>query len=234
MPALAAGASIGAKRNLAISRARGDVILHFDDDDVYAPAYARLLARPLAAKAARIAKLSAWFVLDAKTGRVGYVDTDDAGKLAAAPQNVKYFLDRARTSYGFTLAYTKRLALDCPFDDDLSLGEDAKFLIDAADRGAAPAYLRDAAGVVLHVQHGENATKSVCLDSVNADFLRRSPLKTVLPAFREPIDDEGGGLFLYDVELAAARSKDDFLARLLTFINTDEGHAADRSHKLGI
>ena len=31
--------TIGEKRNLAIQNASGDVICHFDDDDLYAPTY---------------------------------------------------------------------------------------------------------------------------------------------------------------------------------------------------
>ena len=63
----------------------------------------------------------------------------------------------------------------------------------------------------------------------------QSRRRRILPDFPRPIDDEpSSGLFVFDTEKAAAKSKDAFLARLLTFINTDHGHAPDRNTKLGI
>ena len=49
-----------------------------------------------------------------------------------APENARSFLRDARTSYGFSLAYDRAYAAAHPFEADLSLGEDAKFLRSAA------------------------------------------------------------------------------------------------------
>jgi hypothetical protein len=64
-----AGSTLGAKRNLAVARAAGTVVLHFDDDDVYAPFYARIAVWPLAAGLGfAVSKRSAWAAFDATTG----------------------------------------------------------------------------------------------------------------------------------------------------------------------
>ena len=63
------GSTLGAKRNLAVARAAGTVVLHFDDDDVYAPFYARIAVWPLAAGLGfAVSKRSAWAAFDATTG----------------------------------------------------------------------------------------------------------------------------------------------------------------------
>jgi hypothetical protein len=82
------------------------------------------------------------------------------------------------------------------------------------------------------VQHGENATKSVALASVGADFLARAPVGRARQT--DGAAASRGGLFVFDVEKAAAPTRDAFLAKLMAFLNTDDGHAPDRASKLGI
>ena len=54
------GASIGAKRNALIEAARGEVIVHFDDDDYYAPNYIAEMLSYLN-RNVDLVKLSGWF-----------------------------------------------------------------------------------------------------------------------------------------------------------------------------
>ena len=99
-------------------------------------------------------------------------------------------------------------------------------------------YHRDASASCLHVQHGENATKSVALESAGPDFLAASPLAAVVDAgFFAPraSDGDAAGLFVFDAARAATAGDDDQLRGLLLhFINSDAGHAEDRGAKLGI
>ena len=170
--------------------------------------------------------------LDAR-GRVTAVRRFDASQ---APENARSFLRDARTSYGFSLAYDRAYAAAHPFEADLSLGEDAEFLRSADPRVVR--YHRDASASCLHVQHGENATKSVALESAGPDFLAASPLAAVVDAgFFAPraSDGDAAGLFVFDAARAATAGDDDQLRGLLLhFINSDAGHAEDRGAKLGI
>ena len=88
------------------------------------------------------------------------------------------------------------------------------------------------------MQHGENATKSVALESAGPDFLAASPLAAVVDAgFFAPraSDGDAAGLFVFDAARAATAGDDDQLRGLLLhFINSDAGHAEDRGAKLGI
>jgi len=124
--------------------------------------------------------------LDAR-GRVPAARRVDA---CQAPENARSFLRDARTSYGFSLAYDRAYAAAHPFEADLSLGEDARFLRSADPRVVR--YHRDASASCLHVQHGENATKSVALESAGPDFLAASPLagqekRAKFPTSKAPI-----------------------------------------------
>ena len=54
--------TIGQKRNLAIQHASGDIICHFDDDDLYAPEYIATMVGAMEREGADFVKLSAWLV----------------------------------------------------------------------------------------------------------------------------------------------------------------------------
>jgi glycosyltransferase involved in cell wall biosynthesis len=129
-------AALGAKRRRLAEAARGDVVAHFDDDDLYGPAYVDGLVATLleggrdgAAKAEepRVATLVSWLSLDVETGRVAAYDVDDdrraveaalggaVGDRAAAER-----LCARSLGYGFSFAYTKAAAALAPFDDAVS------------------------------------------------------------------------------------------------------------------
>jgi len=66
--------TLGEKRNAAIERADGDVIAHFDDDDIYAPIYLEHMVGILRKSGRHVCKLKAWYTVDLETGRVGHFD----------------------------------------------------------------------------------------------------------------------------------------------------------------
>eukprot|EP00913_Durusdinium_trenchii_P024557 g23054.t1 len=68
--------SIGVKRNIGVHAASGDLIAHFDDDDLYAPGY---LAMSHFDGAAAL-KLSSWYVGNAEVGAFGYCDAARLGR----------------------------------------------------------------------------------------------------------------------------------------------------------
>lgn len=132
--------SVGAKRNLACERARGEFIVHWDDDDWY--------------PATRISRQTAALV--------------DRGADVCGSSEI-YFYDRARDRAflyrysggglpwvaGTTLAYRRDVWLRRPFAD-VQVGEDAQFVWAAAGRVAD---LRDATLCVAAVHAGNVSPK---------------------------------------------------------------------------
>ena len=199
-------AALGAKRRRLAEAARGDVVAHFDDDDLYGPNYldglvATLLegGRDGAAKAEepRVATLVSWLSLDVETGRVAAYDVDDdrraveaalggaVGDRAAAER-----LCARSLGYGFSFAYTKAAAALAPFDDAISRQEDWQFLTLATSRGAALGLRRDdfAKPLCLHLSHnGRSSTNPVTTFAVDAAGVRAAlgtflrDLCTILP-----------------------------------------------------
>ena len=60
----------------AIQHASGDVICHFDDDDLYAPEYIATMLTAMEAEKADFVKLSAWLVHDLQADATGLFDAD--------------------------------------------------------------------------------------------------------------------------------------------------------------
>lgn len=62
--------TIGEKRNRLKKRATGDVVIHFDDDDYYAPNYLATVLEHL--RAASFFTMHSWFSYDVKTSQFYY------------------------------------------------------------------------------------------------------------------------------------------------------------------
>ncbi|KAH8050043.1 hypothetical protein JL722_11575 [Aureococcus anophagefferens] len=242
-----ARSSLGHKRNVGAREALGSVLLHFDDDDVYGPGYARTLVAPVAFGGYQVAKLSAWLVWDAHSGSAGYVDLDERAltDARACPAMLAPLLRKGRDSYGFNFCYAASLARKLPFPE-IGFGEDAAFIANALRAKHRVAYVRDGAAAVLHVQHGENASRSIALSSCGEPFLRASPLWPSLGGAdlaatggAARADGKAGhenrGLFVFDTERLAARGDDDgAMVSLLSWVQSDAGFAPNRKEKLGL
>jgi cellulose synthase/poly-beta-1,6-N-acetylglucosamine synthase-like glycosyltransferase len=161
--------SIGEKRNLAIDLARGEVIAHFDDDEIYAPNYIITMLKHMHNQRADLTKLSAFFLYSAIHQKFAYWDLLrtsglhfrwDEGPMTALnfPENNNTFSDNY-LGFGFSYLYTKQLWASQPFDS-VSFNEDGAFAAAARARGARIALPADETGLCLHIVHDSNTSIS--------------------------------------------------------------------------
>ena len=102
------GCSVGEKRQHAVLHASGDIIAHWDDDDIYGPTRISEQVLPLVRD-----------VADMTMFRVIWIYFMDSATL---------IIDRSRQFPGFgTLVYKRRIAEGTPFND-YTVGEDIDFL----------------------------------------------------------------------------------------------------------
>ena len=187
--------TIGEKRNLAIQHATGDIICHFDDDDLYAPSYIATMVATMEAEAADFIKLSAWYVHDLQTGSTGHFDGEGDWPHPQLIQLREQFI----YTYGFSFLYRRDLFPTFSFADT-SWGEDQDILKRVRQAGRKLVLFRDTEGICVHNQHGENCSRSFAQVSVPHATLALSPLGHLLDALpiigsalakRIIIDDDG-------------------------------------------
>lgn len=165
--------SIGEKRNRLIEKASGDCIVHFDDDDYYAPTYLNYVVSQL--KKASFFTVHSWFSYDTKTRQFFYWDTEEAGQVryhisALTGMTLKEiefgpFLQKqndhlnvkGKAGYGFSFAYTKEVAERCHFED-IDFAEDRHFYESAEKSGFTLGSEADKQGRVIHVLHESNTS----------------------------------------------------------------------------
>ena len=66
--------TLGEKRNYLVDKARGDIIVQFDDDDYYAPNYVSSMVSTLCERGADLINLRGWFLYDVRSHFFGYWD----------------------------------------------------------------------------------------------------------------------------------------------------------------
>ena len=110
--------SVGAKRNIACERARGDIIVHWDDDDWYPSSRVRVQVRALLDRGADVCGTSVLYYVDRRQQR-GFCYRYAGGGLPWVAGN--------------TLAYRRSAWQRRPFAD-VQVGEDAQFVWGAGDR----------------------------------------------------------------------------------------------------
>jgi glycosyltransferase involved in cell wall biosynthesis len=103
--------TVGAKRNYACERARGDVIVHWDDDDWYPPRRVRVQVCAMLEKRADISGTSRLYYYDTTSGRAFRYQYEGQPRWVA----------------GNTLAYRRDFWRRHPFQD-LQVGEDSQFI----------------------------------------------------------------------------------------------------------
>jgi glycosyltransferase involved in cell wall biosynthesis len=158
--------SVGAKRNKLIAEARGEIIVHFDDDDYYAPSYLQTMVDYLAH--ADFVTLSAWYAYRVSDAFFGYWDTatpfkhhfklaaNDAvsivdGDLMRQPD----YIDANVWGFGFSYAYKKAVSQQAPFSD-INFGEDYDFVNKLRQHPFTLQTAPDTTGLVLHLLHMTN------------------------------------------------------------------------------
>jgi len=162
--------SIGAKRNVAIRIASGGLIAHFDDDDIYSPAYLEQMVGAMLLHRCHAIKLSTWFVFDTARGEIGYCDPNrERGVIPNAD------VDEFTFGYGFSYLYRRDVALKHPFPETF-MGEDYAFLLDLQERLYSVCLLPDVDGICLRLQHGCNTSNAFANDMVHRSVLEHALL----------------------------------------------------------
>lgn len=165
--------SIGEKRNRLVKRAKGEIIVHFDDDDYYAPNYLENVIHRL--QTASFFTISSWFSYDTKTRQFYYWDTEESGEtryilnamsgtrireIELGPYLEKQqdqLNDNGKTGFGFSFAYRREVLQKCRFPD-LDFAEDHQFF-KAIEAGGYPMdFSADLKGMVIHVIHDSNTS----------------------------------------------------------------------------
>jgi len=156
--------TIGAKRNALVKEAKGDILVHMDDDDHYAPHYIESMLTLMANSDADIVKLFGFHLFHQRSGMFAYwdlqhpfplhhmlhPDTDDF------PLGPKSNQKNEEWGYGFSYVYKRKVWDAQPFPDT-SDGEDKQFA-DTAIKNFKHAGMQDTDFVAVHVIHGNNTS----------------------------------------------------------------------------
>ncbi|MDA8018111.1 MAG: glycosyltransferase [Thermoanaerobaculia bacterium] len=140
--------SIGAKRNLGISEARGDLIAHWDDDDWYAEDRLSAQIEPILAGEADITGLTAGVIFELDHWRFWR---------CSSSLHRRMFVGDV---HGGTLVFRRQVAERVRYPDR-SLAEDAFFLRRARACGARLRRL-DNGGRFIYLRHGTNSWSFAC------------------------------------------------------------------------
>ena len=142
-------ATVGHKRNLAVEQSRGEIIVHWDDDDWYAPDRIRHQIQPLLAGQADISGMAAEHFYSLQGGRFW----------GCTPQlHARMFFANV---HGRSIAYARRVWGRQARYPDLSLAEDARFLQAALRQGSRLAR-RPNPDKFVYVRHGANTWQFEC------------------------------------------------------------------------
>jgi glycosyltransferase involved in cell wall biosynthesis len=157
----------GEKRNRAVERARGDVIVFFDDDDYYSPHYVATMVGALHKADANCVKLSGFFVYSQIYHKFGYVDLKQKGgfhfrwsqqpmaALNLSPDDPG--LADQLLGYGFSYVFKKPLWGRHRFPH-VSWNSDTPFVKAVLAEGARLALVDDDSGLCLHILHANNVS----------------------------------------------------------------------------
>jgi len=133
--------TVGAKRNLACREARGEIVVHWDDDDWMAGRRLRYQVGRLLGEGADVCGLATLLFYDAATDRAWQYEY---------PAWARPWV------YGGTLCYTRAFWVRNPFDD-VNVGEDARFVW--SDRPKQILALEDHTFYVAMVHPGNTSPK---------------------------------------------------------------------------
>ena len=158
--------SVGEKRNLLVERARGEIIVQFDDDDYYAPNYVSTMVSALNDRGADLINLRGWFMYDVRSEFFGYwdlmrkeglhyrCDHEGVALTMFSPENNLDF-ENNHLGFGFSYAFKRNVweavkfpTIDWNEDGEFSLEVRSKFKVDG---------IHDTQGICLHFLH-DNST----------------------------------------------------------------------------
>ena len=159
---------IGEKRNILIEKARGEIIVQFDDDDYYAPNYVRSMIAALTDRDADMINLRGWFLYDVRSHFFGYWDLmqktgphyccDATGVTAAmfTPEN-NQALDKTHFGYGFSYIFKKKVWEATKFPA-INWNEDGEFSLHAQSKFKVTG-VHDTTGLCLHILHPDSTSR---------------------------------------------------------------------------
>lgn len=165
-----AGESIGAKRNRACERARGDVLVQWDDDDWYGPSRLAVQVEPILEGGADVTAFRCDTVLDLAAWKWWSPD---------AAVHARLFVGDV---HGGTLAFRRELWLRGSRYPNRSIAEDASLLGDVLRRGARLHRL-DGRGHFVYVRHDSNSWQQFGLGSAGWRPIAEPPLPPLDRAF---------------------------------------------------
>ncbi len=146
--------SIGAKRNMACENAKGDIILHWDDDDWYASDWINLQVNALEVNKADITGLDT----------INFIDL-----IRNKAWTYEYPRKNNSWVHGATLAYRKDFWRGNPFED-ISVGEDVKFLWSIRPKKIyAHEGYQSYIGLVHHKNTSKKQVESACWTEISID-----------------------------------------------------------------
>lgn len=160
--------SIGAKRNLLNEQARGEIILHFDDDDYYGKDYLATMVGCFDT-GIDVVKLSGWYVYSQAYRELGYWDLTQMyglhlrwsrqpmdsvvfGEAYAKDNGIKTLL-----GFGFCYAYRRDSWKKVKFPDK-DFGEDGDFIQAILAGGGHLHQFNDTTGICVHILHSDNVS----------------------------------------------------------------------------
>lgn len=205
--------SVGAIRNFLVEKATGEIIVHFDDDDYYAPNYVSSMVELMSDY--DFVTVSGWYNRDVRTGELFYWDTTVQENFQFVPgfslSINKPFAAHSQTieanvwGYGFSYVYKKTLWEQHQFPN-VDFAEDIYF-VNCFKTHVPSFHFADTQCLVVH-SLWEN-TLSSCfpqyrlpqflLEVINADAshyydsFHESPLKDSFVYFNES-DSEGSDI----------------------------------------
>lgn len=152
-----------------IARAKGEYIVHFDDDDYYSPQYITHMITTLEEGDVDICKLSSFFLLYKKSGSLAYWDLliktgihfewnrECLQPIVMTQQNNRNLL-QMHFGYGFSLVYKRSVWEGSKFQH-IDKREDSMFVLDAVKNAKVLGLLPDVDGLCLHILHDNNTSQ---------------------------------------------------------------------------
>jgi glycosyltransferase involved in cell wall biosynthesis len=159
--------TIGEKRNILIEKARGEIIIQFDDDDYYAPNYVSSMVSAMTELGADLINLRGWFLYDIRSDFFGYwdlmqkegphyrCDHDGVALTMLSPENNLGF-ENNELGFGFSYAFTRRVWEEVRFPST-DWNEDGEFSLHAKEKFKVDG-IHDTKGICLHFLHQDSTS----------------------------------------------------------------------------
>jgi hypothetical protein len=178
--------TIGEKRNKLVERATGEIIVHFDDDDFYAPFYVSRMIDSLFEAEADLINLRGWHLFDQRCGFFGYWDLmqKEGPHYHCGPSGISLHQLNASNNqgladnhlgFGFSYVYWKTVWEAGKFPHE-NFNEDGEFVLQAVTRFNVSG-VQDTADSCLHVLHAGSSSR--CYPQYRLpdfELLRRFPI----------------------------------------------------------